>query len=157
MNIIPGFIRRAWRRVGLRLGWIKPIQRPIPDARVDDVINVIVNSGDAFVVAAETHQGMVKILSYMEKNNITAFGVCHGDLGRFRQLTLPNAIRHMHFDPAGSRVVVMIKNIAGTGWSVPEHYQDYWKKVHLVSTFAQRDPWKTQFNGRLRPRRQIKE
>lgn len=157
MNVVPNFIRRAWRRVGLRFGWIKPTPRPAPDALIDETINRIVNSNGAWVVATETHQGMAKILSYMEKNNIAAFGVCHSDLGNFRQLTLPNAIRHMHFDPVGSRVVVMIKGVAGTGWSVPERYQDYWQKVHLVSTFIQREPWKTQFNGRLRPRRQIKE
>lgn len=152
MNIIPGFIRRAWRRVGLRFGWIKPTPRYEPDRYWGDVVNTIVNGHGAYVVAVETRQALVQILSYMEKNAIPAVGVCQMDLGRFRQLTLPAAIRAMHYDPAGNRVVVIVKNVAATGWSVPERYQDYWQHVTLLSTFPQREPWKTQFNGRLRRR-----
>lgn len=147
MNLVPNVIRHAWRRVGLRLGWIKP-PRYEPDVYLANTINTIVNNGGAYVVAVETKQAMVQILSYMEKNNITAVGVCHMDIGRFRQLTLPAAIRAMHYDPPGNRVVVITKNVAATGWRVPERYHDYWQHVHLLSTFVQREPWKTQFNGR---------
>lgn len=84
MNFIPQIIRCAWRRVGLQLGWVKPLRRYEPDPLVADTINLIVNSDAAYVVAAETRQAMIQILSYMEKNNIPAVGVCNMDLGPWR-------------------------------------------------------------------------
>jgi hypothetical protein len=149
MNFIPYFIRRAWRNIGLRFGWIKQ-RRYKPDPLLADTINQIVNSDAAYIVAAETRQAMLQVLSYMEKNNIPAVGVCHMDLGGFRQFTLPAAIKFMHYSPMDCRVVVIVKTMAATGWSVPEAYVRHWGQVKLLATFVAREPWKTQFIGRLR-------
>lgn len=150
MNIIPYFIRRAWRRIGLRFGWIKPVRHYEPDVFLADTINHIVNGEDAYIVAVETRQAMIQILSYMDKNGIPALGVTNMDIGNFRQFTLPAAIKFMHYNPMECRVVVIVKSLAATGWSVPEAYCKHWGQVQLLSTFVQREPWKTQFNARIR-------
>jgi hypothetical protein len=44
----------------------------------------------------------------------------------------------------------MNKGIAAVGWEVPPAYPLAWAKVNLLTTFEPREPWLTQFNGRLR-------
>lgn len=154
MNLVPRFIRRTWRHLGLRLGFIKPVVYT-PDANLADVINSIVCSSTltgAFIVAVETKQAMIKIMSYMEKNAIAAVGVVQGglDIGRFPQLTLSDAVSAMRARPEHFQVVVMFKSTAAVGWRVPPEFPAYWGHIFMLSTFNPREPWKTQFNGRLR-------
>ena len=152
MNLVPHFIRKAWRHLGLKLGFIKPVVYK-PDVLLEDVINRIVCSSTAtgaFIVAVETKQAMIKILSYMEKNYITAIGATDLDLGSLPQKGMPDVLRILRSDPEHYQVVVVTKGRAAVGWSVPPEYKEYWGHVFMLSTFEQRDPWKTQFNGRLR-------
>lgn len=156
MNFVPRFLRRAWRHLGLKLGFYKP-KVYVPDARISSVINRIVCSSTAtgaFIVAVETKQAMMKIMSYMEKNAIQAVAIAQGDLdlGRFPMLTLRYALASMEAHPERFQVVVMFKHVAAVGWAVPAHYHNWWGQVFMVSTFHQREPWRTQFNGRLRGR-----
>jgi hypothetical protein len=152
MNIIPRFVRRAWRSLVVWMGFVKPVVYE-PDARLADVINCIVCSSwspGGFIVAVETKQAMIKILSYMEKNSIAAVAATNLDLGTLRVGDLHAVLKTMRTDPEAYQVVVMFKHTAAVGWSVPREYQEYWDHVFMLSTFKQREPWRTQFNGRLR-------
>lgn len=151
--ILINYLRRTWQRIAIRLGVIKPpVRRHKPDELVDDVINHIVNTPGAFIVAVETRQAMVKILSYMEKNGISSVGAMLSkedipSLGRIHSHAF--VLQEMESNPGAYRVVVMTKVIAGTGWNVPQPYHVWWGYVHLVSTFHQRGPWAKQYTARL--------
>jgi hypothetical protein len=133
-----------------RLDQVQAYER---DARWEDVVNQIVwwaMSDHAFIVAVETKQAMIQIMSYMEKAQINAVAVTDLDIGRFKRLTLQNAITCMAIGPRQNQVYVMNKGIAAVGWEVPPAYPLAWAKVNLLTTFEPREPWLTQFNGRLR-------
>lgn len=149
--IFINYLRRTWQRIAIRLGFIKPpVRRHKPDELVDDVIDHIVNTSGAFIVAVETRQAMVKILSYMEKNGISSVGAMLSkedipSLGRIHSHAF--VLQEMESNPGAYRVVVMTKAIAGTGWNVPQ--PDMIGLRHLLSTFHQRGPWATQYTARL--------
>lgn len=153
-------VRRNWRRLGLKLGFIKqPVVYEV-DPHVAHVINKIVNSPEiegAYVVAVETRQAALKIMSYMSRNRIEAVavsGLIDGDSrfpSTFRQSCLVDMVLHMRSDPSQFRVVVVNKNVAASGWRVPPEYHQYWGPVHMLTTFTPRNAgWIEQFNGRVR-------
>lgn len=145
-------IRALLRTWGLRLGLIKPryYER---DAHLADVINRICISREidgAFIVAVETKQAMVQILSYMKKNGISAVAVWNDELGQFHRLNLRGALACMEVAPYKYQVYVMPRGSAVSGWFAPKEYQQAWGRVNLLTTFNPSIDWKTQFMGRVR-------
>jgi hypothetical protein len=145
-------LRAVVNRWLVRLGFIKPklYER---DIKLPDVINRIVctpTSHGAFIVAVETKQAMIQLMSYMEKNGIGACAVSTDSLGRFHRLSMKGALACMEVAPYKYQVYVMNKSMAAVGWRVPREYKDAWGKVNLMPTFEPREPWSSQFFGRAR-------
>lgn len=140
------------RRIGLRLGIIKP-DPYTRDVLLPNVINRIVASESthgAYVVAVETKQGMVQFMGYMRKNGVDACAIASDPVGRFHRLDLKIALNCMEAAPYKYQVYVISKSLAATGWRIPAEYEQAWGTVSLLTTFAPRDPWYTQFKARLR-------
>lgn len=145
-------IKALLHRLAIRLGLAKRYYYE-RDAKLADVINricVALEHHGSYVVAVETKQGMVQVMSYMEKNGISACAVTSDTIGRFHRLNMKGALACMEAAPYKYQVYVMFKPTAAVGWRVPREYQDAWGKVHLLTTFTPREPWATQFFGRTR-------
>lgn len=145
-------IRAVLRSWAVRLGLVKRKVYEY-DVGLADVINRICCShprDGVFIVAVESRFAMIQIMSYMEKNAIPACAVTDMEIGRFPRLTLRGAINCMTASPASNQVWVMNKAIAAVGWSVPRELERAWGRVNLMTTFEPREPWATQYAGRLR-------
>lgn len=159
INDIKRIFRRNWRRLGLKLGFIKPFVYEM-DANLTDIINRVVNTSErdgAFIIAVETRQAAIKIMNYMFKNKIEAIAVSgmirdDRDIPNwYLQSRLSNVVMTMRSSPSAFRVVVVNKNVAATGWYVPDEFRKYWGSVHMLTTFTPRNAdWIEQFNGRVK-------